>query len=60
MIDVQGRVLARLADGTYRAGRYQAAWNATDGGARRVSAGLYFVRYEVPGKTSVRRLIVTP
>ena len=37
----------------------EAAWDATDG-ARRVPAGLYFVRYEVPGKTSVRRLIVTP
>jgi hypothetical protein len=59
VIDVQGRSVARVADGVYRAGRYQAAWNATDG-ARRVPAGLYFVRYEVPGKTSVRRLIVTP
>jgi hypothetical protein len=51
--------VARLVDGVHRAGRYQATWNANHG-AGRAPAGLYFVRYEVPGKTLVRRLIVTP
>jgi hypothetical protein len=53
--DLQGRRVAVIADGVYRSGRYQATWETRAG---RALAGLYFVRYETPGKDLVRRLVV--
>lgn len=59
VLDVQGREIARLADGLYRAGRYQTVW---DGGANRggrAPAGLYFVRLSAPGKDLVQRIVLS-
>jgi hypothetical protein len=53
VIDVQGRVVATLANGLYRAGSHRADWDA---GA--VGAGLYFLRYEDPSMNLVRKMIV--
>jgi hypothetical protein len=53
VVDVQGRRVATLADGMTAAGRHSVEWK----GAR---AGLYFVRYEWPGGSAVRRLVMTP
>jgi hypothetical protein len=59
VIDLAGRDVARLADGTYRPGRYRVAWN---GRSRSVTlgTGIYFVRYQGGGKTFVRRLVLIP
>lgn len=55
VMDIQGREVAVLVDGVMNAGRHQAVWNASS--VR--SSGVYFVRYEVPGKTFTRRVVVT-
>ena len=57
VLDIQGRWVALLADGAYRPGRYEVEWRGDEG--PRAPAGLYFVRYEWPGDSSTRRLIVT-
>ncbi len=57
VVDVQGREVATLIDGVYRPGRYQVTWNGKSGSTE-VPAGLYFVRYRVPGKEMVRRLVL--
>jgi len=55
--DVQGRSVAVLADGIYRAGRHRATWEGMQGSAR-VPAGLYFVRYDTPIGRFARRISV--
>ncbi len=55
VLDVQGREVARLADGVYAPGRYQILWNGEAG----VRPGLYFVRLATPERTLVRRVVVT-
>jgi hypothetical protein len=57
VVDVQGRELALLAEGSHRAGRYQAVWDGYAGRGN-ATAGLYFVRYQTPGSTLVRRLVL--
>jgi hypothetical protein len=54
VIDLQGREVAVLADGTYPAGRHEATWDTHAG---RVPAGVYFVRMVVGGRTWMRRLV---
>jgi DNA-binding beta-propeller fold protein YncE len=55
--DLQGREVALLADGEIGAGRHERVWNEP---ARRIEAGVYFVRLAVDGRAWVRRLVVTP
>ena len=57
VLDVQGRVMATLADGVYPAGRYQAMWDGA-GNSGRVPAGLYFVRYQAAGLKFTKRVII--
>ena len=58
VIDVQGRVVARLVEGTLPAGQHDVTWNiaAKGGGAK---SGVYFIRLNVPGRVCIRRAIVT-
>jgi hypothetical protein len=56
IVDVQGREVKVLAEGVQGAGLHQVQWDgSTDRGM--ASAGMYFVRYQTPGKTLVRRLV---
>jgi len=56
VVDLQGRIGDVLAEGVLPPGRYQSAW---DGHRNQgLNAGLYFLRYEVPGRTFTRRLVV--
>ena len=58
VVDIQGRTMAVLADGLHRPGRYPASWGGeSERGA--APAGLYFVRYETPGKNLVQRMVLT-
>ena len=59
VLDVQGREVARLAEGDFPPGRYPVRW---DFGANRArpAAGVYFLRLEASGRALVRRLAVVP
>lgn len=55
VLDVQGREVARLADGEFPAGRHSADWNI-DAQRAHPAAGIYFVRMEAGGFGFTRRL----
>jgi len=55
--DVAGRERAVLAQGKYAAGRYSIRWDGRAGGAA-APAGIYFLRFEAPGATRVRKLVM--
>ena len=55
VVDVQGRVVATLAEGDFNAGWHERSWDASVAGAR-AGAGLYFVRLETPEGRRVRRV----
>ena len=58
VIDIQGRVVARLAEGIFPAGQHEVTWTgALKAGMAR--SGVYFVRLKVPGQALVRRVSVT-
>jgi hypothetical protein len=57
VMDVQGRVVVDLVDGVLPAGRHEVTWNGmTNGGPAR--AGLYFIRFEVPGHRFARSVVL--
>jgi hypothetical protein len=58
LLDIQGREVVVLADGEYAAGRYRMQWDGVSGRGR-VTAGLYFLRYQVAGKTFGQRVAIT-
>lgn len=51
--DVQGRTLAKLADGVIPAGRHERTWDST-----RAAPGMYFVRVVAPGFHAERRVVL--
>jgi uncharacterized repeat protein (TIGR02543 family) len=53
--DVAGREVGRLADGVHAAGRHHVSWDGRreDGSAH---SGVYFIRYQTPIRTWVRRV----
>jgi hypothetical protein len=55
IVDVQGREVALLAEGSHRPGRYQAVWTGEMGGGP-APVGLYFIRYQIPGKVLTGRI----
>jgi hypothetical protein len=59
VVDVQGREVAVLADGIYRPGRFPITWDGTREGAA-ARGGVYFVRYQTPAGSLIRRVVVTP
>ncbi len=59
VIDLQGRTVAKLANGTFRPGRYDATWNGRLEHGDRVPAAVYFIRFRYPGKNVTRRVAIT-
>jgi hypothetical protein len=58
VVDVRGREIAALVNGSRAAGRYRARWTGqTSHGP--AASGVYFVRYEAGGKNLHRRLVLT-
>jgi immune inhibitor A len=56
VLDLQGRVVAMLADGVFTAGRHTATWDgSTEHGS--APAGLYFVRLAAEGRVFSQRLV---
>jgi hypothetical protein len=56
VLDVQGRLVATLADGEFGAGRHERAWDGATTRGR--AAGLYFVRLRTPDGRLVRRVVL--
>ena len=57
VLDVQGRVTARLLDGPMRPGTYQEVWSG--GGTRGLElSGVYFVQYEAAGLRLTKRVVI--
>ena len=57
VLDVQGREVARLADGEYAAGRHPLIWDLGSVHTT-TAAGVYFLRLEAAGRVLVRRIAV--
>jgi len=56
VVDVRGRLVRRLLDGTRPAGRGEAAWDGRDEGGRVVASGVYLVRLRGQGFVESRRV----
>lgn len=57
ILDLRGRVVTTLVDGEQAVGqRYEATWNGTDQGGRRMPSGAYMSRLTVGGEIQARLL----
>src|SRR5262249_54401170 len=56
VLDVQGRVMAVLADGNRDPGRYHTAWGGTTGRGP-APPGLYLLRLHAGSKTLIHRIV---
>ncbi|HET9327831.1 MAG TPA: LamG-like jellyroll fold domain-containing protein, partial [Candidatus Eisenbacteria bacterium] len=56
ILDIQGREVAVLAEGTFDAGRHPVRWNGQSAG-RSLPAGLYMVRLQTPERSLVRKTV---
>ena len=57
ILDVQGRVVARLYDGEASGGRIVLRWNGSDRNGREVSSGVYWLVAESGGERHAIRLV---
>jgi Glucose / Sorbosone dehydrogenase/FlgD Ig-like domain len=57
ILDVGGRVVARLVDGPFAAGWHVATWDGRDPGGRPAPAGVYLARLESPSGVSIARVV---
>lgn len=55
--DVDGALVARIAEGRYPAGSHEVRWNATDARGTKVASGVYFYRL-MSGDTELTRKMV--
>jgi hypothetical protein len=56
--DVSGRLVATIVDAPYPSGEHEIAWDGRDVAGRRLSAGLYFLRFTAGGFTSTRKVVL--
>jgi len=54
---VDGRLVRKLTDAEYGAGRHTVFWNAKDDAGRDVRSGIYFVRISAGAVTASRRFV---
>jgi subtilisin family serine protease len=57
VLDLQGRIVAALADRSYLPGHHQLTWDGRWGG-RAAPAGLYFIRVVTPDQSLVQRVVL--
>ncbi len=55
--DVLGRQVKRLIDGIESPGQHKIFWDGLDDRKRRVSAGVYFCRFETEGHSLIRKVV---
>lgn len=58
VLDLQGRLVQRLASGTVTAGRYAQQWDRATTTGGRAAAGVYFARLSAPGGSLTRRFVL--
>jgi len=58
VLDVTGRRVRRLRDGSLEAGEHLITWDGADDGGRRVAGGIYFVRVTMAEGTISRKIVV--
>ena len=58
VVDLGGRVVARLADGWRPAGEHVIEWDGRDGCGEAVRPGVFFVRVTSGDRTATRKLVV--
>jgi hypothetical protein len=59
VVDVSGRVVKMLLDGTRTAGDYSVAWDARNDEGKAVVSGVYFYRLEAPGFADTKKLVIS-
>jgi hypothetical protein len=59
VLDAAGRHVRTLMTGTLSAGEHPISWDLADDSGRPLPAGLYFVRAQVGGEVTARRLVVS-
>jgi hypothetical protein len=59
VLDVAGREIEVLAQGSMAPGRYSVVWDGRRGRGL-LPAGVYFVRWQSPGRSEHKRLVLTP
>jgi hypothetical protein len=57
VFDLQGRVVATIADGHMPAGRHVAVWDGRTASGP-AQPGIYFVRLQAPGLTLKRTIVI--
>lgn len=55
--DAQGRLVARLAEGAFAAGRHEQVWNGRDTNGSPVGPGMYFASFESGGRRESVRIV---
>ena len=55
--DVAGRLVRRLANESFEAGRHARAWDGSTDGGTRAAAGVYFLRLSTPGGTLTKPIV---
>jgi carboxypeptidase T len=58
VLDVQGRRVRLLADGSYTATRYEFGWDLRDSAGRRAAPGVYLLRLSTGAEVATRRLVI--
>jgi plastocyanin len=58
VVDAQGRQIATVLDGDLPVGETPVRWDGLGRGGQRVSAGVYFLRLELPGLSDTRRVTI--
>jgi hypothetical protein len=58
VVDLAGRRVTRIDDGTRAAGLWTAAWDGRAASGARVGAGVYFLRFRVDGRAVAERRVV--
>lgn len=56
--NISGRLVRRIAGGPFAPGTHRATWDGMDTTGSRVASGVYFVRLEVAGHSSGRKLLL--
>jgi len=57
--DVNGRRVVELANESYPAGAHRLSWDGRDAAGARLPSGIYFVKLQAGGHTSVKKILFT-
>jgi hypothetical protein len=56
--DIAGRPVRTLVDNWREPGRYKAVWDGRDEGGELAAPGVYFYKFEAPGCTSAKKIVI--